>query len=48
MRSDAQAVRTWVSFQKSQRPDRANQYGPGLPAFNPGEKVEIDLGMDDI
>jgi hypothetical protein len=20
----------------------------GLPAFNPGEKVEIDLGMDDI
>jgi hypothetical protein len=21
---------------------------PGLPAFNPGEKVEINLGMDDI
>ena len=20
----------------------------GLPAFKPGEKVEIDLGMDDI
>jgi len=20
----------------------------GLPAFNPGEKVELDLGMDDI
>jgi hypothetical protein len=40
-------------FSKSQwttcfRPDRANHYGPGLPAFNPGEKVEIDLGMDDI
>lgn len=30
------------------RLDRANQCGPGLPAFNPGEKVEIDLGMDDI
>ncbi len=23
-------------------------FNPGLPAFKPGEKVEIDFGMDDI
>jgi len=30
------------------RPNGADKYETGLPAFNPGEKVEIDLGMDDI
>ena len=48
-RSGARAVLTEV------RPRRALLLlllifliGVGLPAFKPGEKVEIDLGMDDI
>jgi hypothetical protein len=25
-----------------------DKYSVGLPAFQPGQKVEIDVGMDDI
>ena len=41
------AVHTWVSESYHTLIYLITDYLSGLPAFKPGEKVEIDLNMDD-
>ena len=50
MHSDARVVLISVSLSYMYFPILlfTNFFQSGLPAFKPGEKVEINLGMDDI
>lgn len=49
MRLDAQDVLIWVRVLIYHEGENFPNHLPlGLPAFEPGQKVEIDFGMDDI